>query len=1259
MEGKALLLRDETSATKSSMARKVEDVTADGYSIMPLKERWVISRLDIGPFLAAYAILVFLDLYNGIEDHDTAMIAALSRLLFPLVLLAHLALFLLQQWDVFWLATVGYKRLSLSSPKAEWTHCLIEAPHVDKHHAAHDAEIVPIQEEGNAVFCSFQDIIFRYAAEETDGDIAIWSTKGQSDLSKKSGTQSFHRLQYPIHFPLSFYKNWSGHITISSFVQAQRLYGSNTTPIRLPPFLEMLQEQLVAPFFLFQVLCVLLWCLDEYWYYAVFTFFALLMFESTVAYNRLKSLERLRSHTLNGYDKHVWAHRPAYPPGENGWVRVSASELLPGDIVSCKEAEPRNGTKSTPQQKQQLNRVPADILILSGDVVVDESLLTGESVPQLKTALDDNSDRALDLQEHKQSICFGGTTLLVSHPGDAKGGPRGIPTAPDDGVVGLVLRTGFETAQGSLLRTMAHTQKSVDGIHTKDTYVFILLLLLCAIASAYMVWKEGWADESRNKFRLVLHVIMIVTSVVPPELPMELSLAVTNSVADLMKRCQVYCTEIFRIPIAGQIDVCCFDKTAQRSPTSKRRCFQQCRGAGQINAVGTYARYQLVHNHALQKEEPHPKHPDTIAILHRFGFSSRLKRMTVLAREDTSETVWALTKGAPEVIKTLLKPESCPKDYDQVSMQHMTMGQRVLAMAYRKLSKKESGASLKDAKRETLENDLIFAGFLLLDCPVKGDSKELQQSGHQVVMITGDSVWTAVEVARQVGIVSTRKAAFPPSYHLQQVSSGTETENTIDDFKFVPIGMRALPGNGGGELSASPSYLGKLKRMVDEQEATLCISGDILQKLVMSIVDREEVVPMLKKEEKHALFHPSAQAILKDIVPLVSVFARHAPRQKEAIIAAFNLGGYKTLMCGDGTNDMASLRRAHVGISIISAPEVEAKQRTAAAKLSAAKTQHKKEKKKKGKSNRATSNSSLQESLRQLQEAQDDLDQVELGDASIASPFTSRTVSIKCCKDVLQQGRCTLVTMLQIYKILGINCLVNAMVLSNLFLHGVKQGDRQLTVTGLAIAMLFLFVTRGKPLKTISPVRPPASVLCLSALSSIALQFGIHFWGIRLTSQVALSFVDPYDPSMIPDGPFNPNTLNTCTFLMNVLATVNTFAVNYRGEPFVEPLKKNKMLLRSLQICYAILACCALELFPPLSDLLQLSEYPETQGEALKWDGKYSEADIFLPIAKGIVASYGFPTFMFGLMVLDTSMTFALEKLVLLIFEPTPNSQIP
>jgi magnesium-transporting ATPase (P-type) len=190
--------------------------------------------------------------------------------------------------------------------------------------------------------------------------------------------------------------------------------------------------------------------------------------------------------------------------------------------------------------------------------------------------------------------------------------------------------------------------------------------------------------------------------------------------------------------------------------------------------------------------------------------------------------------------------------------------------------------------------------------------QELQKSGHQIAMITGDSVWTAAEVARQVGIIRKGKSLFPTCFHLQPLSSDKKislSDDPVGNFCFVPmVAESAEDENVEQLLPISGSNLKNLKKMVDDREATFCISGDTLQQLVLSIVNTDvsatEFPLSLKNEDKHALFHPAAQAFLKDLVSLVSVFARHSPRQKEAIIAAFNLGGFKTLMCGDGTNDM-------------------------------------------------------------------------------------------------------------------------------------------------------------------------------------------------------------------------------------------------------------------------------------------------------------------------------------------------------------------
>ena len=827
-----------------------------------------------------------------------------------------------------------------------------------------------------------------------------------------------------------------------------------------------------------------------------------------------------------------------------------------------------------------------------------------------------------------------------------------------------------------------------------------------------ILYSHGFILFQNPQFRLSLHLVILITSVVPPELPMELSLAVTNSVADLIRR-RIFCTESFRIPLAGQVNICCFDKTGTLTsddmhlkglrlvsefkegndddvgagkqftdvmepnstvPWPALRIMTACHSlavnAGTLigdpleKAVLETTGYQMIQNNALRGVgAPSEDKPYTILVLRRFGFSSKLKRMSVLSREAGSEHTWVLTKGAPETVKQFLRPDSIPSDYDDVSMYHMALGQRVLAMAYRKLSTEETGTEIEQLGREELESDLIFAGFLLLHCPIKTDSgpviSELWNSGNQVVMITGDAIYTAAEVARQVGIIRKMKKTFPETLQLKHFPSGGDTDHDDDfrkEFRFVPLSKDAQT-ESTENLTLSPAHMIILKQLVEERKIALCVSGDAFQKLVITILQRSDAKHLLNgqvTDEKQFLLHPATQNILKDLVPMCAVFARSNPRQKEAIVAAFNLGGFTTLMCGDGTNDVGALRRAHVGISIISSPEVEAKQRSVSKAVSQAKAEKKKERKKKGakKESRARNKSTLEKSLRELQEAQDELDQVELGDASIASPFTSRMVSIKCCKVVLQQGRCTLVTMLQIYKILGVNCLVNAMVLSKLFLHGVKQGDRQLTILGIVVAGLFFLVTRGKPLPTLSATLPPTSVLCTQALVSIGSQFFIHYTLMVIATELALSFVDPYDPSMIPDGPFNPNTLNSCTFLINVLATVNTFAVNYRGEPFVEPLRENKMLWRSLQLCYVILFACALEVFPPLNDLFQLAEFPNVVGDgAREWIMESSDSSqtgsYLMSNLTELVQVVGFNLFMSGLMLCDTILVFSSERMIL------------
>ena len=75
----------------------------------------------------------------------------------------------------------------------------------------------------------------------------------------------FRKLQYPTRLTFAQYRASTGYGREEAVVAAADRWGSNRFEVPIPTFWELLQEQLLAPFFCFQVFCVALWALDEFW----------------------------------------------------------------------------------------------------------------------------------------------------------------------------------------------------------------------------------------------------------------------------------------------------------------------------------------------------------------------------------------------------------------------------------------------------------------------------------------------------------------------------------------------------------------------------------------------------------------------------------------------------------------------------------------------------------------------------------------------------------------------------------------------------------------------------------------------------------------------------------------------------------------------------------------------------------------------------------------------------------------------------------
>lgn len=668
----------------------------------------------------------------------------------------------------------------------------------------------------------------------------------------------FESLTYPTNLTVGEYLNIdSGYKGLSAKdVQAKTEYfGQNSYEIPIPSFLQLLKEHMLAPFFVFQVFSISCWMFDEYFTYPLFSLISLVIIEANTVRTRQSNLLELRG--VESEPIHVHAYR------DGQWTYLPSDRLLPGDIVFLNSEI----------------MVPADLLLLSGRAIVNEAMLTGESTPQVKEPISAlENDHRLDTTKDKRYILFGGTRIEQIIPGE-----NPIYT-PMNGCTAYVLSTGLGSNQGRLIRTILFASERVSA-ESQDAMKVLLFLTVFAICSAGYVVYYGLQSTSISTYKLLVEAIMIITSTIPPDLPMELTFSVNASLLALSKL-YVYCTEPFRIPFAGTVSVCCFDKTgtltaeeykfigidemsgAENSSTEisgnlvidpKQLKQESMLVIGGCHSLVSGTDGKLVGD-ALEaasfaqlgftiSSSGKSKNKKEILLTNNksFHFSAELRRMSTIVTTEQKKC-YVLAKGAPEIISELL--DEIPENFASTYRNYTRQGCRVLALAIKQIQESQ----ISKMTREEAESHLVFVGFSVFAAPFKRGSEdsvvELLKSTHRVIVITGDDPLTACSVAQKLHIITK-----PPIIH--------------DD--------------GIVDSNGNPAQ--------DGDEFSLCFTGRALEKI---------------SEEEFA------KVVLK-----CNIFARMSPQNKEHVVIKLRDLGEKVLMCGDGTNDVGALKQAHVGVGLV------------------------------------------------------------------------------------------------------------------------------------------------------------------------------------------------------------------------------------------------------------------------------------------------------------------------------------------------------
>uniref|UniRef100_A0A1I8HML9 Cation-transporting ATPase n=1 Tax=Macrostomum lignano TaxID=282301 RepID=A0A1I8HML9_9PLAT len=825
-----------------------------------------------------------------------------------------------------------------------------------------------------------------------------------------------------------------------------------------------------------------------------------------------------------------------------------------------------------------------DAVLIAGNCIVNESMLTGESVPVLKTPLPDPSssrkkqqlqqqkvrskpELIFNVREHNKHVLFCGTKVIQTRFVE---GSR---------VRAVVVRTGFMTAKGEMIRSILFP-KPIEFKFNQDVIHYLMVLGMFALAgfvyTVVLMHSRGYPVS-----KMIIRALDLITIVVPPALPAAMTVGIVFAQTRLRKA-KIFCISPNQINVSGTLNAVCFDKTGTLTedgldlwgvlPTEGDTFAQPVRSCSQI---------QLLSSPPAKPCRQHPQvhQPDSLAsspFLEAMATCHTLTRIEGELSGDPLDLKMFLSTGWQ-----LEEPERDDhKKFDQLvsTIVRQPAGQTQPEESQR--TPCEIGIVRQFTFSSSLQRMSVIARRLGADhftAYVKGSPEMVQslcrpetipasfhdclmlytRQGYRVIGLAYKPLRISYLKAQKIGRESVERELIFLGLLVMENRLKPQTTRVIHEL--LNANIRPVMVTGDNILTALS--VARDCDIIGDQDSVILVQGTPAEPPFKAQVDFHYAGDLRKKVREHAFSMLNARdpeidiregnyhlamtgrsweivrANFPHLIPKLvvkgTVFARFSPDQKAQLVEALQQVGYTVGMCGDGANDCGALKAAHAGISLSEA------------------------------------------------------------EASVASPFTSKEQNISCVPTLIREGRCALITSFGIFKFMAGYSTAQFMSCLILYYIGCNLIDVQFLYVDLFI-ITTLSITFGytRAFPRMAKEVPSMRLMSAVTITSISCQILLNaiFQSMAFLYVHTQSWFYPFHRDVMSES--YSSYENTMVFLVSMYQYITMAVVFSKSTPYRRTIFSNYFILVNILVTLAVNIYVTLDPFPWLKNALHLWDTP-------------------------------------------------------------------